>query len=210
MDRARIARYLPENYQLAAADERGALSAILAVMEGMHAPAERVLRSLDSFVDPYRASDPFVLMQASWLGLDRYFEWSGGSVGVGDARFAAGNDRLRLLIAELPSLVRSRGTRLALTRFLEVATGVPGFVIEDANDFGTTRTFHLIVHVPKDAVPLIDLVRRIVAGERPAHATYEIRLPEAEIAVAMRSPRARRPAKRTKKTSKRRRSKGAK
>lgn len=173
MERRRILRYLPENYQLAAADERGVLWAMLGVMQGFHAPVHRIVRAIDAYVDPHRAPDPFVLMQASWLGLDRYFQWSGGSVGLGEARFPSGTDRLRLLIAEFPQLVRSRGTRRSLTRFLELATGVSGFLVEDGAQGG--RPFHLIVHVPEAADPLLGLVDAIVAGERPAHATYELR-----------------------------------
>lgn len=173
MGRQRILRYLPENFELAAADHRGALWATLGVMDGMHAPVDRILRSIDRYFDPFGAPDPFVLMQASWLGLDRYFEWSGGSVGSGEARFPSGIERLRLLIAEFPSLVRSRGTRQSLTRFLEVATGTSGFVVEDGVRAG--RPFHLVVQVPDAAEPLMKLVEDIVAGERPAHATYELR-----------------------------------
>ncbi len=174
MEQERILRYLPENYQLAAADRRGVMRALLAVMDGMHAPADRVLRSLDTYVDPNRAPDAFVLMQASWLGLERYFDWTGGSPGVGEAHYAAGIDQLRLLIARFPELVRSRGTNQSLTRFLEVATGVSGFEVEDGMEVG--HPFHIVVHVPAAAAPLDDLVRRIVAGERPAHATWEIQM----------------------------------
>lgn len=108
MERRRILRYLPENYQLAAVDERGVLWACVAVMEGMHGPVDRILRSLDQYFDPYRSLEPFVLLQASWLGLDRYFEWSGISSGMGEASFPTGTDQLRLLIAEFPSLVQSQ------------------------------------------------------------------------------------------------------
>ena len=174
MDRQRILRYLPENYQLAAVDERGVMAAMLAIMEAMHAPVDRVLRSIDSYFDPFRAPDPFVLMQASWLGLDRYFDWSGGIPGVGEARYPAGTDQLRLLIAEFPVLVRSRGTHHSLTRFLEVATGVPGFVVADGKS--ADEAFHILVEYPGQAKPLEDLVKRIVAGERPAHATWEVRM----------------------------------
>jgi phage tail-like protein len=174
MERQRILRYLPENYQLAAVDERGVMAAMLAIMEAMHAPVDRVLRTLDSYFAPFRAPDAFVLMQASWLGLDRYFDWSGGSPGVGEARYPAGTDQLRLLIAEFPELVRERGTHHALTRFLEVATGVRGFVVTD----GTIPddAFHIVVDAPAEAAPLQDLVRRVVAGERPAHATWDVHM----------------------------------
>jgi phage tail-like protein len=174
MERQRILRFLPENYQLAALDPGGVLWAALGVMEGLHAPVDRILRSIDSYFDPYRAPDPFVLLQASWLGLDRYFDWSGGTPGVGEARYPAGTDQLRLLIAEFPELVRSRGTHRSLTRFLEVATGVRGFVVEDGDKAG--EAFHILVGVPTTATPLLDLVDRVIAGERPAHATWEIRM----------------------------------
>jgi phage tail-like protein len=173
MEPRRILRYLPENYQLAAADQHGVLVAMLAVMDSMHAPAERVLDSLDSYFDPYRAPDAFVLMQASWFGLDRYFEWSGRSPGNGEPKFAAGIDRLRNLIAEFPELARSRGTHRALTRFLEVATGSTGFAVDDATSTG--EDFHLIVHAPISTAPLESLMRKIIAGERPAHATWDLR-----------------------------------
>ena len=174
MERQRLLRYLPENYQLAAVDERGVMAAMLSIMEAMHAPVDRVLRSIDSYFDPFRAPDPFVLMQASWLGLDRYFDWSGGAPGLGEARYPAGTDQLRLLIAEFPALVRSRGTHRSLTRFLEVATGVRGFVVQDGND--PDEAFHILVEYPAAAKPLEDLVKRVVAGERPAHATWEVRM----------------------------------
>ena len=57
----RILRYLPENYQLAATDERGVLHALLQVMDAMHAPVEGVLRGIERYVDPHRAPDPFVV-----------------------------------------------------------------------------------------------------------------------------------------------------
>jgi phage tail-like protein len=178
----RVLRYLPENYQLAAADERGVLQALLQVMDGMHAPVETVLRGLERYVDPHRAPDPFVLMQASWLGLDRYFLWSGGSSGIGEASFPTGIDRLRLLIAEYPALVRKRGTQEALTRFLEVATGVRGFAI-DHGPVGTP--FHFQVRVPSGAHSLMAFVEQIVGQERPAHATYEILLANDDSPVAL-------------------------
>jgi len=174
MERQRILRYLPENYQLAAVDEHGVMAAMLAIMEAMHAPVDRVLRSLDSYFDPLRAPDPFVLMLASWLGLDRYFDWSGGIPGAGEAHYPAGIDQLRLLIAEFPELVRERGTNHALTRFLAVATGVDGFVVSDGKT--ADEAFHILVEAPAAAAPLQDLVERVVAGERPAHATWEVRM----------------------------------
>ena len=194
MERRRILRHLPENYQLAAVDEHGVLSACISVMEAMHGPVDRILRSLDRYFDPYRALAPFVLLQASWLGLDRYFEWSGISAGRGEASFPTGTDQLRLLIAEFPSLVQTRGTRESLTRFLEVATGIRGFEIADGVD--PDKSFHFVVRAPEAARPLTAFVEKIIAEERPAHATYEIEFSEGAPAGFAEAPREKRPPKR--------------
>ena len=175
MDRRRIARYLPETYQGAVRDDNP-LGAVLAVMEAMHAPAEAALDDLDAYVDPHRAPDPFVVMLAAWMDLDRYLDWTGGRAGAGQARFAAGLPRLRLLVAEAAALSRSRGTRAALERFLALATGVDGIAVEEnpPGPDGAPRPFHLRVTAPPAARRLERLIRRIVDEERPAYATYEI------------------------------------
>lgn len=176
MEPRRILHYLPQNYQAAAGAKQNVLIAMLSVMDSMHAPCERVLGSIESYFDPYRAPDAFVLMQASWLGLDRYFTWSGGSYGQGEPSFPTGIGRLRLLIGEYPVLVRSRGTRSTLTRFLEVATGLAGFSVDDGS--GTGEDFHILVRAPKSAAALANFIRLIVAGERPAHATWDVQFSE--------------------------------
>jgi phage tail-like protein len=175
MDRALIPRLLPENYRAALRGD-GPLDAMLAVMEGMHAPAETSLDRLDAHLDPFRAPEGFVLMLAGWLGLERYLDWSGGRRGAGQLRFPGGLDRLRRLVAEAARLEGSRGTRDALLRFLTISTGVTGFAIEEnsADAEGVPRPFHIRVTVPAAAARFSDLVARIVEGERPAHVTFEI------------------------------------
>jgi phage tail-like protein len=175
MERQAIARLLPENYR-SALQEDGPLGALLAVMEMLHAPADAAIDGLDGYLSPHRAPDDFVLMQAGWLGLDRYLEWSGGRAGAGKLRFRAGMPRLRLLVAEAAALEGRRGTRETLLRFLAVATGIDGFVVaENPPDAeGRPRPFHVRVTMPAAAWPMRDLVARIVEGERPAYATYDI------------------------------------
>jgi phage tail-like protein len=187
MDRARIARLLPETYQSAIPPEtppsdpaavvrKKPLAATLEVMEMLQAPAESALASLDAHVDPLRAPPNFVLMLARWLDLDRYLDWTGGRPGDGAPRYAAGLGRLRLLCLEAAELARWRGTRRTLERFLTVATGVSGYTVEEnpPGPKGVARCFHLRVVAPAAAQPLADLVRRIVDEERPAYTTYEI------------------------------------
>lgn len=187
MDRARIARLLPETYQSAIPPEpppgdpavaasKKPLAAVLEVMEVLQAPAENAMATLDAHIDPMRAPPNFVLMLARWLDLDRYLDWTGGRPGEGAPRYAAGLGRLRLLCLEAAELTRWRGTRRTLERILTVATGVSGYTVEEnpQGPKGVARSFHLRVVAPAAAKPLADLVRRIVDEERPVYTTYEI------------------------------------
>lgn len=175
MQAARIARLLPGTYQAAFRPDN-ALGAMLAAMEALHGPAEARLDALDDQVDPHRADDAFAYMLADWLGLGRYLDWSGGRPGAGSPRFAPGLGRLRLLTAEAARLARARGSRDALVRFLEVATGAPGFSVAEGppDETGAPQPFHLIVTAPAAAARYAELVGRIVEAERPAYATYAI------------------------------------
>jgi len=187
VDRARIARLLPETYQAAippetpsgvpdGANPKKPLAAVLEVMEVLQAPAENALATLDSHIDPMRAPPSFALMLARWLDLDRYLDWTGGRPGEGAPRYAAGLGRLRLLCLEAAELARWRGTRRTLERILTVGTGLSGFTVEEnpPGPKGVESSFHLRVVAPAAARPLADLVRRIVDEERPAYTTYDI------------------------------------
>jgi hypothetical protein len=145
-------------------------------MEALHAPPEAVLARIDDYTDPLRAPDEFAAMLASWLDLDRYFDWTGGRKGMGQARYAAGLGQLRVLSTLAAHLMRWRGTRHALERFLLAATGVPGFAVEEnpRDGDGSARPFHIRVLAPATARRFEDLVCRIVEAERPAYVTYEI------------------------------------
>jgi phage tail-like protein len=175
MDRALIPRLLPENYRVALRGD-SPLDAVLAVMDAMHAPAERALDRLDAHLDPLRAPEGFVLMLAGWLGLERYLDWSGGRWGAGQLRFPGGLERLRRLVSAAARLEGARGTRDALLRFLVISTGVEGFAIDEncPDAEGVPRPFHIRVTVPAAAARLSDLIARIVEGEGPAHVTFEI------------------------------------
>jgi len=175
MDHRRIPNFLPEAYRSATVPG-SPLAAVMAVMEELHASAEDVLARADEFIEPYRAPDPFAVMLASWLDLDRYLDWTSGRKGVGEARYAAGLGNLRSLSTEAAQLMRWRGTRYALERFLGVATGLNGFAVTEnpPDEQGRPRPFHIHIQAPAAASRIADLVRRIVEQERPAYVTYDI------------------------------------
>lgn len=85
--------------------------------------------------------------------------------------------RLRDLVANGALLARWRGTPYGMRRALELATGLPGFVIDEPDE----RPFHIVVRVPASAAGQLAVITRIVEAEKPASTT-------AEIVVAASSP----------------------
>src|SRR5688572_26305488 len=65
-----IERLLPEVFRRTAV-RSNPLSALLAAMETLHAPAEAVLDHLDEVFDPHRTDSRFLPLLAMWTDLDR-------------------------------------------------------------------------------------------------------------------------------------------
>jgi P2-related tail formation protein len=159
------------------------LDALLAVMEALHAPSEEVLAELDLYLDPYRAPDDFIPYLARWVDLGRFLaefpESDGPDEGPGhpsSVPFAGGLGRLRDLIAAAATLSKWRGTAKGLLRFLETATGMQGFEIDEAvpGPNGQPQPFHLQIRAPTKAEPYRVLIRRIIEMEKPAYVTYKL------------------------------------
>lgn len=172
MKTARISTLLPSVYQ-AAATSGTPLFALLNVMEGLHAPVESVLDNLDQFFDPYRTPDAFVPFLASWVDLQPILDRPRGSQ---QATLSSGVGRLRELTANAVNLSRWRGTRKGLLLFLETATGLSGFAIDEAvpNDLGVEMPFHIRITAPAQSLEHKVLIQRIIELEKPAYVTYEL------------------------------------
>jgi phage tail-like protein len=163
MKAAEIRRLLPGIFQSAAA--RGTpIDALLRLMEQLHAPTEDRIASLDELLDPRRAPDDFVRFLATWVDLD--------------PDLALGPERLRALVALGAELSRWRGTVRGLTAFLEVATGMSGFKVDDAvpDEQGRIRPFHLRVTAPAALAPYAPQLEAIVLREKPAYVTIDLPL----------------------------------
>src|SRR5262245_48798881 len=109
MKSTEIERFLPSVYRRTAVDG-SALAAILSIMEGMHAPAEDVLRDLPSYFDPLVCPEQFLPLLAVWVGFGHLLDARG--------RWPGDEGRLRLVIANAAELTRRRGTADGLTMFL--------------------------------------------------------------------------------------------
>jgi phage tail-like protein len=138
------------------------LQTILDTMAAMLDPVEVRLAGLDEIFDAIRTDDAFLPMLAQWVDLSWLLSGDNLSVDPG---------RLRMLIEESHTLSQERGTADGLVRFLEMATGVAGFAVDDAAQTGTP--FHLRVRVPASAAAQANLIARIVDAQKPAYTTWE-------------------------------------
>ena len=176
MKQTDIAQLLPGIFQRTLGDQNP-LSALLAVMEALHEPDEDVLDQLDTYFDPYRAPDRFVPYLAGWVDLERLLvESPEEREQTAAAPLPTGMGRLRELIAAAAYLSQWRGTARGLQRFLETATGVHGFEIDESGETaaGRRRAFHIRIRAPKATEPFRVLLDRIIEIEKPAYVTYEI------------------------------------
>jgi phage tail-like protein len=153
------------------------LSALLAVMEALHAPSEDVLERLDTFVHPYTAPDRFVAYLAGWVDLEMFLSTSPEDFAdASPPTFPAGVGRLRELVASAAYLSKWRGTATGLLLFLETATGAQGFSIDERvqGEGGLDIPYHIRVNAPAATAPYEAMIRRIIQLEKPAYVTYEL------------------------------------
>jgi phage tail-like protein len=179
MTRDEIERLLPSIFQRTATSGTP-LAALLEVMERMHAPAEAALASLHVTLDPRTAPDRFLPFLARWVDMDPIYTEGGrrgGAVTLAAVASVIDPGRLRELLAQAAYLAQRRGTRAGLLCFLETATWVAGFRIDErvTDERGRVRPFHFRVHAPAAAAPREALVRRIIELEKPAYVTYDLR-----------------------------------
>ena len=183
MDSEAIARLLPGVFQTAlhpvaagVVEEDTRLSATLGAMETLHGPVETVLRDLDRYLDPRLAEPAFVPYLAGWVDLDWLLVAAPSEPVATASPLASGLGTLRELVAAAAELARWRGTARGLLRFLDTATGTPGFAIEEnvSGDERRPRPFHLRIVAPAAAAAYRPLIERVIVAEKPAYATYEL------------------------------------
>ncbi len=183
MKRSEIELLLPEIFRLTLDSESSRLlGGMLDVMQALLEPSEQVLDSLAAFFDPYQAPKRFVHYLAGWVDLDPF--WVQDPENFEDIaqipEFPGGLDQLRVLIARAAYLSKWRGTQKGMIAFLETATGVHGYRIDEqiTDAEGTVIPFHIVVHVPHEAADCRSLIERIVRLEKPAYVTADIQMEE--------------------------------
>jgi len=177
MKRNEIRKLLPVVYQRCV-NPGTAIDALLDTMEALHAPSEQVLEKISSYFDANTAPEPFVRYLAGWVDLDRYLGDELSEEAKISQAYAVSIEpgRLRALIAMAAGLSQWRGTAKGLKLFLETATGVSGFNLEEKASLnnGLPQVFHFRVMAPQAASQYQDLIETIINGEKPAYVTYEL------------------------------------
>ena len=178
MKRPEIERLLPQVFQRTLRPGNP-LVAFLEIMEVLHEPSEDILQQLDAVFDPRRTRDEFVPFLARWVDLQPLFQKRADEQQPGSPAplpFTPGLGRLRELVATATYLSRWRGTSKGLILFLETATGIRGFQIQEQvlGEDGLPRPFHIKIPAPRAAQPHRLLIERIIELEKPAYVTHEI------------------------------------
>lgn len=177
MKRSEIEKFLPGIVQttLPPGESENLLTMFLGLMELLHEPSEAIMEQLDIYFDPYRT--PFPIYLSSWLSLETlWIDRPQDFVDRPFPEFPTGEGRLRELIAGVIDISKWRGTRRGMLLYLETATGIRGYDIDETvtGPDGRVIPFHIKVTMPPRAIAYRALVERIVVSEKPAYVTYEL------------------------------------
>jgi phage tail-like protein len=151
------------------------LLALLRIMSDLQEPSEQVIGNIERMLSPRQTAERFVFFLARWVDLDRLIEMDKRGSLDQPPEYPPGLGHLRELIASAAYLSRWRGTRKGLTLFLDTATGISGFQIEEGppDENGVPRPFHIKVRAPANAAVYRAMIERIVNSEKPAYVTTE-------------------------------------
>jgi phage tail-like protein len=166
MQAAELLRLFPEVIQRTHGT-RTPLAAVLHTMATLLDPADRRLKQLDAYFDPYRAPDAMVPYLAAWVDLG----WLPVRTELGGEGLSI--ERLRALIAAAPGLAAKRGTQAGLQRFLAIALDTPKIRVRDTDP---KQPFHVVVELPAGAEAERRMAELIVRYEKPVHLTHEVRI----------------------------------
>jgi phage tail-like protein len=153
------------------------LDALLAVMEGLPTPSEDVLENIDHFFDPYRTPERFVHFLAAWVDLTPLLRNVSEEADQEVLALPVGSGWLRELIAAAAEMAQWRGTRHGMQRFLETATGLSGYEIDEHvsdDSTGEILPYHIRVRAPQAAKRFQPLVEKLIEMEKPAYVTYRL------------------------------------
>jgi len=180
--RSQYLRYLPSLF------DDGALDVAHALGEPLRGPTGEVLQRSDG--EPLRRNQDFLarmllIFEALWEPLEQrqdhmamYFDprtcpaellpWLGAWLDITpDPHWP--EDRRRSLLAEAMELFRWRGTAYAMSRMIEVSTGLTPVITEDA---ATPFVIRVRVTIPPGSGVRSEVIEDLIRAHKPAHVGY--------------------------------------
>lgn len=149
---SRYLQYLPGIYQ------NDFMARFLAIFESVLTPIEWNVDNFDMYLDPNTAPAGFLPWLASWFSITFDPSWS--------------EEQKRTLLAEASQIYARRGTSWALSRVLEIYSGLEPEITDLEKD-EDPFTFTVKLPVPEKEVDR-RLIERIVDANKPAHTSYKL------------------------------------
>ena len=171
--RSSYLEYLPAIYR-----DDTFMGQFLLIFESIMTPIERTVDNITSYFDPSITPEHILPWLASWLDLSLDPAWP--------------EDKRRELVKSAVELYRWRGTRLGLSEYIRIYTGIepeiheytPGMMLDGDTRMGSEAQlgsgvdwYHFTVVLPIDKAQKIEhsKVRAIIESQKPAHSTYSLR-----------------------------------
>jgi len=155
LTKSRYLQYLPDIYQ---SDSNDFISRFLAMLESILIPIEWNIDNFDLYLDPRSAPAAFLPWLANWYELTFDESWT--------------EESQRALLAEAHQIYRRRGTLWALSRVLEIYTGVMPR-IDDQNRNLDPFTFTVRIPLTERQVNQ-SMIEQIIDSSKPAHTSYTL------------------------------------
>jgi phage tail-like protein len=163
----RLLSYLPEIYQLPYRDGIYAtrllpetfIPRFLGIFEALLTPIEWNIDNFDLYLNPGTTPSSFLPWLASWYQISFGPTWD--------------DDKRRLFLKEAHWLFAWRGTKKALSRVLEIYTGVESEIEEpEADDLA--HTFRVTIRIPPGQTIDRQTVEQLIEINKPAHTLHEL------------------------------------
>jgi len=149
---SRFLEYLPGIYHT------DFMARFLAIFDSVITPIEWNVDNFDLYLDPKTAPPGFLPWLANWFSITFDPSWT--------------NEQKRTLLEEAHQIFARRGTAWALSRVLEIYTGVEPEIIDLEKD-EDPFTFKVKMPVAENEVDR-QLIERIVDANKPAHTNYQL------------------------------------
>jgi phage tail-like protein len=149
---SRYLQYLPGIYHTSF------MKRFLALFESIYTPIEWTVDNFDLFLHPATAPADFLPWLANWFDLTFDQSWD--------------EAKRRTLLGEAHQIYARRGTRWALSRILEIYTGLAP-EIDDVSDSLEPFTFTVTLPVPESDVNAT-LISQLINVHKPAHTSYTL------------------------------------